>query len=383
MTITQPERVSGLINTMIAIYQQQGKLPVWHLMANETNTMVGNSAIPIIADAYLKGIKGFDAKQAYEAVKSTNMRNDRGLKFVKSLGYIPADTVHESVASGLEFSIDDWCIAQMALKMGNMADYIYFSKRGKNYINYFDKQTHFMRGRVSATEWRAPFSPFVSRHMKDDFTEGNAWQYTWLVPQDVEGLIKLQGGEKAFAQKLDSLFVAKGDMGAEASNDISGLIGQYAHGNEPSHHIAYLYNYVGEPYKTAEKVRFIMDNFYTNQPDGIIGNEDVGQMSAWYVLSALGFYPVNPANGTYVFGSPVINEATFNLANGKTFHITVKKNTAANKYIQGMVLNGKPYFKSYFLHSDILKGGILEIIMGAKPSGIWGVGAKLRPKNGA
>jgi len=381
MTLWQPERVNGLINSMLAIYQQQGRLPVWHLMANETNCMVGNSAVPVIADAFLKGYKGFDTKLAYEAVKKTQMGDIRGLKFVKSLGYIPADTVVESVASGLEFAIDDWCIAQMALKMGNKKDYIYFSKRAKNYVNYFDKQTHFMRGRISADKWRTPFSPFVSRHMKDDFTEGNAWQYSWLVPQDVEGLIALQGGEKPFTEKLDSLFVAKGDMGNEASNDITGLIGQYAHGNEPSHHIAYLYNYVGQPYKTAEKVRFVLDNFYTNQTDGIIGNEDVGQMSAWYVLSALGFYQVNPANGAYVFGSPVINEATLKLANGKVFHIIVKNNNAANKYIQGMVLNGKSYPKSYLMYNDILKGGELIITMSNKPSNYWGVNKAFRPKS--
>jgi predicted alpha-1,2-mannosidase len=381
MTIIQPERVNGLINTMIAICKQQGKLPVWHLMANETNCMVGYSAVPVIADAFLKGFKGFDAQQAYEAVKKTAMQDERGLKFVKAQGFIPADTMVESVASGLEYAIDDWCIAQMAYKLGNTADYQYFSERAKNYKNYFDKQTHFMRGRVSATEWRTPFSPFVSRHMKDDFTEGNAWQYTWLVPQDVEGLIELQGGEKAFTEKLDSLFIAKGDMGPEASNDISGLIGQYAHGNEPSHHVAYLYAYVGQPYKTAEKVRYVLDNFYTNKTDGIIGNEDVGQMSAWYVLSALGFYPVNPANGAYVFGSPVINEATIRLPGGKTFRIVVKNNDERNKYIQGMVLNGVKYPKSYLLHRDLIKGGQLIITMGDKPSANWGVNKAYRPKS--
>ena len=381
MTILQPERVNSLINSILAIYQQQGRLPVWPLMGNETDCMVGNGAIPVIADAFLKGYKGFDTKLAYEAVKQTAMGDRRGLKFVKTLGYIPADTMVESVATGLEYAIDDWCIAQMALKTGNKTDYEYFSKRGKNYSNYFDQQTHFMRGRISANEWRTPFSPFVSRHMKDDFTEGNAWQYTWLVPQDVEGLIQLQGGEKAFITKLDSLFIATGDMGAEASNDISGLIGQYAHGNEPSHHIAYLFNYVGQPWKTAEKVRYVLDNFYTNEKDGIIGNEDVGQMSAWYVLSAMGFYPVNPANGAYVFGSPVINEATLKLAGAKVFHIVVKNNTPGNIYIQNMVLNGRVYLKSYLMHKDIIKGGELSIIMGNKPAKNWGIDKVLWPKS--
>jgi len=379
LTLLQPERVNGLINTMITIYQQQGKLPVWHLMANETDCMVGYSAVPIVADAFLKGYTGFDAKLAYEAVKATAMRDDRGLKFVKDRGFIPADTMVESVATGLEYSIDDWCIAQMARKLGKEDDYQYFSKRGGNYSNYFDKGTGFMRGRVSSTEWRSPFSPFISRHMKDDFTEGNAWQYTWLVPQDVEGLIALVGGEKAFTQKLDSLFIVKGDLGKEASGDISGLIGQYAHGNEPSHHIAYLYAYVGEPYKTAEKVRTILDSFYTNKPDGIIGNEDVGQMSAWYVLSALGFYPVNPANGAYVFGSPVMDEATIQLQGGLNFRITVENNSAGNKYIQSILFNGKPYSRSYFLHSAFIKGGTMQIKMGPGPSASWGVDKNSRP----
>jgi predicted alpha-1,2-mannosidase len=379
-TIMQPERVANMINTMLAIYKEQGKLPVWHLMANETNTMVGNSAVPVVVDAYLKGFKGFDAKLAYEAVKATQMQDKRGLKFVKELGFIPADSTVESVAMGLEYSINDWCIAQMAKKMGNDADYQYFSKRAKNYQNYFDKQTGFMRGKVSATAWRTPFSPFESRHEQDDYTEGNAWQYTWLVPHDVEGLIALQGGEKPFINKLDSLFIAKGDLGKEHSPDISGLIGQYAHGNEPSHHITYLYAYVGQPWKTADKVRFILDHFYTTKTDGIIGNEDVGQMSAWYVLSAIGFYPVNPANGTYVFGSPRINEATINLPAGKKFHIVIKNNNTTNKYIQSITLNGRAYTRNYLTHSAITAGAELVINMGAKPNN-FGTQTADRPRS--
>lgn len=377
-TIMQPERVGNMINTMLAIYKEQGKLPVWHLMANETNTMVGNSAVPVIVDAYLKGFKGFDEKLAYEAVKATQMQDKRGLKFVKELGFIPADSTIESVAMGLEYSINDWCIAQMAKKMGNTADYQYFSKRAKNYQNYFDKQTGFMRGKLSATAWRTPFSPFESRHEQDDYTEGNAWQYTWLVPHDVEGLVALQGGEKPFISKLDSLFIANGDLGKEHSPDISGLIGQYAHGNEPSHHIAYLYAYVGQPWKTADKVRFILDNFYTTKTDGIIGNEDVGQMSAWYVLSAVGFYPVNPANGNYVFGSPRINEATIALPAGKKFHILVRNNSTANKYIQSITLNGRVYTHNYLAHAAITAGGELVITMGEKP-GTFGTQTSDRP----
>jgi predicted alpha-1,2-mannosidase len=380
-TITQPERVSDMVNTMLAICDQQGKLPIWHLVGNETNTMPGNSSFPIIADAILKGIGGFDVNRAFAAMKKSAMLDDRGLKFVKERGYIPGDSLVESVAQGMEYAIDDWAVAQVAKKLGKQADYAYFSKRGKAYQYYFDPETRFVRGRLSATERRTPFSPFVSRHMKDDFAEGNPWQYTWLVPQDVEGLIGLMGGEKAFTLKLDSLFTAKGDMGTEASNDITGLIGQYAHGNEPSHHITYLYGYVGQPWKTAEKVRFILDSMYTTRPDGLIGNEDVGQMSAWYVLSSLGFYPVNPANGAYVFGSPVFDEVTIKLASGKTFRMKTKGNSARNRYIKGITLNGKPYTKSYLLHQTILNGGDLVIEMSDKPSPTWGTAPQDRAKS--
>jgi predicted alpha-1,2-mannosidase len=378
-TIIQPEKISDIINTMLAIYKEQGKLPVWHLMGNETNTMVGYSAVPVVADAYLKGFKGFDPELAYEAVKGTAMANDRGINFVKELGFIPADSTVESVAMGLEYSIDDWGIAAMAKKMGKSADYQYFSKRAQNYHNYFDPATHFMRGRVSKTEWRTPFSPFISRHRQDDYTEGNAWQYTWLVPQDVKGLIALQGGDKPFIKKLDSLFIAKGSLGKEGSPDISGLIGQYAHGNEPSHHITYLYAYAGQPWKTAEKVRYIMNNFYTDKPDGIIGNEDVGQMSAWYVLSSLGFYQVNPASGVYVFGSPLFDEASIQLAAGKTMHIVAKNNSAQNIYITAAYLNGKPHKHAFITYQELSNGGELILQMGSKPSATWGRSSADRP----
>jgi len=335
--------------------------------------MPGYSSVQVIADAYLKGFRGFDTILAWEAVKATAMRDDRGLAFVKQSGYIPADSLVESVAMGMEYSIADWGIAQMAKRMGKTEDYEYFSKRAINYRNYFDASTRFVRGRVGENKWREPFSPFVSRHMKDDFSEGNAWQYTWLVPQDVEGLISLLGGEKQFAEKLDSLFTIKGDMGKEASSDITGLIGQYAHGNEPSHHIAYLYTYVGQPWKTAEKVRYILDSLYFDRPNGLCGNEDVGQMSAWYVLSSLGFYQVNPSNGAYVFGSPVMDETTLTLNNGKTFHILVKNNSKQNKYIQSVTYNGNDYKRSYILYKDFMAGGEMTIEMGASPSKTWGV----------
>ncbi|MDB5159590.1 MAG: glycoside hydrolase family 92 protein [Mucilaginibacter sp.] len=373
-TIIHPEHTNDMINSMLAIYQQQGSLPVWHLMANETNCMVGYSAVPVVADALLKGYKGFDANVAYEAMKITAMKDDRGVKYVKRLGYIPADSTAESVSMGLEYAIDDWCIAQVAKKMGKTDDYVYFSKRGQNYKNYYDPKAGFMRGRLSENQWRTPYSPFISIHEHGDFTEGNGWEYTFLVPQDVEGLIGLLGGPDKFNIKLDSLFIAEGDMGKFKSPDVSGLIGQYAHGNEPGHPMTYLYDYSGKPWKTAEKVRFILDNFYTDKTDGIIGNEDVGQMSAWYVLSALGFYPANPANGLYVFGSPVINEATLKLKGNKTFHVVVKNNGPGKMYINAMKLNGVNYTKTYFKHTDVMNGGELEITMGSKPGKVWGVG---------
>jgi predicted alpha-1,2-mannosidase len=273
---------------------------------------------------------------------------------------------------GLEYSIADGAIAQMAKKMGKVQDYEYFNKRAGNYRNYFDSSLKFVRGRVAEHLWRTPFNPLVSEHMKDDFAEGNAWQYTWLVPHDVAGLIRLMGGQKPFIEKLDSFFSVKGDMGKKASADITGLIGQYAHGNEPSHHITYLYAYVGQPWKTADRVRYIMDSLYSNRKDGLCGNEDVGQMSAWYVLSALGMYQVNPAKGLYVFGSPVMDKATLSFANGKTFTMVVNNNSSRNKYIQNITFNGKKYERSYMLYDDLMLGGELIISMGPQPSVTWG-----------
>jgi predicted alpha-1,2-mannosidase len=379
-TLVQSDRVNDMINSMLAIYQQQGKLPIWHLMGNETNTMPGYSGVQVVADAYLKGFRGFDTALAWEAVRTTAMLDERGLKFVKNAGFIPADTMVESVALGLEYALADASVALMAKRMGKAKEYEYFSKRAEYYKNYFDPASGFMRGRVSASKWRTPFSPFEARHMKDDFTEGNAWQYTWLVPHDVKGLIGLLGGEQRFIRKLDSLFIAKGDMGKEASNDITGLIGQYAHGNEPSHHIAYLYNYVGQPWKTADKIRFILDSFYKDTPDGLIGNEDVGQMSSWYILSALGFYQVHPANGVFVFGSPIVDEATLQLGKGKVLHLQVKNNSATSKYIQRVKWNKKVYNQSYFTYQDIMKGGELIIEMGPAPSKTWGISPANRPR---
>lgn len=380
-TILHPEKVSDMANTMLAIYKQQGKLPVWHLHGNETNCMVGNPAIPVLSEAIMKGYKGFDQELAFEAIKTSAMLEERGLHFVKKYGFIPADSMAESVSIGLEYAIADWNAAQVAKKLNKKEDFQYFKKRAGYYLNYFDPKVGFMRGRLSEKDWRSPFSPFESIHEKGDFTEGNSWQYTWLIPHDVEGMIRMLGGEKTFLNKLDSLFFVKGDMGAKASNDITGLIGSYAQGNEPGHHIPYLYAYAGQQWKTAEKVRYIMDNLYTDKNDGLCGNEDVGQMSAWYIFSALGFYPVNPASGAYVFGSPLVNSAEVKVAKDKILKIEVLNNSKQNKYIQKITFDSKPYHKTYIMHSDLMRGGTLQIEMGAEPVRAFGQKKSDRPRS--
>ncbi len=380
-TLVQQERVNDFINSMLAIYQQQGKLPIWHLHGNETNTMVGYSAVPVIADAYLKGFRGFDDELAFEAMKASALLDERGQDFVKSKGFIPADSQVESVARAMEYAIDDWTIAAMATAIGKTEDAELFTKRSKYYQNYFDESTGFMRGKMSDESWRTPFNPIYSQHREDDYCEGNAWQYTWLVPHDVEGLIELFGSEEAFVTKLDSLFTIPSIKVEGASADITGLIGQYAHGNEPSHHISYMYAWAGQQWKSAEKVREICTTMYTDQPDGLCGNEDCGQMSAWYVFSSIGFYPVNPANGAYVFGSPLFDEAEIQLPEGKTFKIVAENNNKENIYIQSAKLNGEPYNKPFITHKDILSGGELVFMMGSEPNPEFGKAMENRPKS--
>ncbi|MBP7857142.1 MAG: GH92 family glycosyl hydrolase [Prevotella sp.] len=369
-TLIHPEMQSDLAQTFLHIFQQQGKLPVWHLVGNETDCMVGNPGIPVLADIVLKGFD-VDKKAAFEAAKQSAMRDERGMGLLKKYGYIPCDLdpEFETVAKGLEYALADDAVARLAKLVGNKADYNYFFKRSKSYRDhYFDKKTGFMRGVTSQGKFREPFDPFNTVHRQDDYTEGNAWQYAWLVPHDVHGLVKAFGGEKPFVSKLDSLFIVSGDLGKDASPDISGLIGQYAHGNEPSHHIIYMYNYVGQPWKAAPKLRQVLTTLYHDNFDGLSGNEDVGQMSAWYILSSLGLYQVEPAGGKYVFGSPLFDEATLQVGNGKTFRIVATHNSATNMYIQRALLNGKPYTKSYIDYKDIVKGGTLEFVMGDKPS---------------
>ncbi|WP_455128621.1 GH92 family glycosyl hydrolase [Prevotella veroralis] len=370
MTLIQPEMQRDLAETMLHIFKQQGKLPVWHLMGNETDCMVGNPGVPVLVDIALKGFN-VNKKAVFEAVKASAMRDERGMGLLKKYGYIPCDLdpEKETVAKGLEYALADACIAKLAKQLGKTEDYKYFYKRSQSYRDfYFDKQTKFMRGVTSDHKFREPFDPFSTVHRQDDYTEGNAWQYVWLVPHDVHGLVAAFGGEKPFVSKLDSLFIVNGDMGADASPDITGLIGQYAHGNEPSHHILYMYNYVGQPWKGADKIRYVLANLYHDDFDGLSGNEDVGQMSAWYILSSVGFYQVDPAGGRYVFGSPLFDEATLNVGNGKTFRVVAHNNSSENKYIQSARLNGKPYTHSYIDFKDIVRGGTLEFVMGNKPS---------------
>ena len=378
-TLIHPEKQADIAKTFVNIYRQQGKLPVWHLMGNETDCMVGNPAIPVLADLVLKGYVA-DKEAAYEAMCGSAMLDERGLDMLKEYGYLPFDKHEggETVAKGLEYALADACVAQVAKLLGKKKDYQYFLKRSQSYRIYFDPKTQFVRGVGSDGSFHEPFNPFHSAHQRDDYTEGNAWQYTWLVPHDVHGLVSLFPNENQFVAKLDSLFVVDGDLGENAPPDISGLIGQYAHGNEPSHHILYLYNYVGQPWKGAKLIRQTMNELYSDQVDGLSGNEDVGQMSAWYILSAMGLYQVEPAGGKYIIGSPVVNKATMEVGNGKTFCILAKDNNRKNIYVQSVSLNGKPYTKSYILFDDIKKGGVLELQMGSQPSQ-WGTGKKDRP----
>lgn len=369
MTILHPEKMSDVINTMLHIHQQQEKLPVWHLMGCETNCMVGNPGVPVVADAILKDIKGFDTELAFKALKESSMLPERGMEHRIEYGFIPADKMTEAIAYDMEYAIADWAVAQTAQKLGKQEDYEYFLKRSKSYKNYFDASTGFMRGKMLDGSWRTPFSPYASSHREDDYCEGNAWQYTWLVPHDVEGLVECFGSKEAFVNKLDSLFLANGDMGEASSPDISGLIGQYAHGNEPSHHTVYLYTLVGQPWKTADRIKEILHTMYTDQPDGLSGNEDVGQMSAWYILSSFGFYQVEPAGGKFVFGYPNFDKVEITVPAGK-FVIERENKGQQNNYIQGIVFNGTEYKKPWIEYADIMKGGELKFLMGDEPV-VW------------
>jgi len=374
--IIDQKRTRDFIRTFLAQYEQGGRLPVWELAANETDTMIGYHAVSVIADAAAKGISGFDLNKAFEAMKhSAELRQQRGLGVYIDQGFIAMEDERESVSKVLEYAYDDWCIAEVARMLGKTADYERYNARAQSYKNMFDSASGFMRPRSNGN-WLEPFDP---REVTFGFTEANSWQYTFFAPQDVSGLIALMGGRRQFAEKLDQLFAAKSQTTGREQVDITGLIGQYAHGNEPSHHMAYLYNYVGQPWKTQSRVRQIMDQFYKPDPAGLIGNEDCGQMSAWYVLSAAGFYPVTPGSTIYVIGSPLFPEARINLENGKSFVVRGVGVSERNVYIQSATLNKKPYTKSFLQHSDLMAGGELVLRMGSQANPNWGTGAGNEP----
>ena len=380
-TLVNDEMVPDIVNTMISIYHQNDKLPVWALQSGETNCMPGYSAVPIIADAYLKGFEGFDAEEAFAAMKATTVYpQQNAVPYVVERGYIPCDKVHEATSIAMEYAVDDWGVAAMAKKMGKQEDADLYARRAMYYKQYFDSEIKFIRPKMDDGTWRTPYDPANSIHMVGDFTEGNGWQYTFFAPHDVYGLIELFGGDEEFITKLDAFFVNNDSMGETASADITGLIGQYAHGNEPSHHIAYMYAYAGQQWKVAEKVRFIMDEFYTDKPDGVIGNEDCGQMSAWYVMSSMGFYQENPSDGVFVFGSPRFDKMTVKVRGNNTLIIEAENNSKENIYIQEVYFNGKPYEKSYITYDELIAGGTLKFVMGPKPNKNFGAAKENRPQ---
>jgi predicted alpha-1,2-mannosidase len=367
MTFLEPEKTVDFINTFLDIYNKAGLLPVWELAGNETNCMIGYHAVPVIVDAYLKGIGGFDPEMAYAAVRNSAEQDHYGLKYYKEYGYIPAEMEGEAISKTLEYAYDDWCIAMMAKKLKKDEDYRYYIQRAQYYKNLFDPDTRFLRGKRNGM-FTMPFDPTEVNFM---LTEANTWQYTFYVPQDISGLKELIGGTENFDKKLDEMFSASTGLSGRDQSDITGLIGQYAHGNEPSHHMAYLYNYIGKPYKTQKLTREIMQDLYTCEPDGLCGNEDCGQMSAWFVMSAMGFYPVTPGSGYYTIGSPLFNEIRIMLSNGKEFVIKAGNNNGSNIYIQSAILNGEKYDKSYLPHDVLIKGGSLAFQMGPEPDVNW------------
>ena len=374
-TIIDTKRTRDFINTFLVQYEQGGRLPVWELAANETDTMIGYHSVSVIADAAVKGIDGFDLKKAFKAIKHSAELRHYGLGAYIDNGFISTEDERESVSKVLEYAYDDWCIAEIARMLAETNDYHRYQARAQSYKNVFDPATGFMRPRTNGN-WTEPFDP---REVTFHFTEANAWQYSFFVPQDVNGLIDLMGGREKFAARLDQMFAEESKTTGREQADITGLIGQYAHGNEPSHHMAYLYNYAGQPWKTQARVRQIMDQFYTPTPDGLIGNEDCGQMSAWYVLSAAGFYPVTPGSTTYAIGTPLFPEVRFNLENGKSFRIVAHGVSDRNIYIQSASLNNRPYRKSFIDHADLMAGGQLVLQMGPRPNRSWGTGAGNEP----
>ena len=373
-TYTEPERANDMIKGFLKFYEQNGALPLWNLYGWETNMMIGYHAVPVIVDAYLKGIGDFNAEKALEACIATANRDDyRGIGDYKKLGYVPAYSDPKkwenwSLSKTLEYAYDDYCIAKMAEKMGKKEISDEFFKRSQNYHNVYNPATSFMQPRDEKGNFAANFSP---DDYTEDICESNGWQYFWSVPQDLDGLIGLVGSKERFAEKLDSMFTYVPKSDEELPIFSTGMIGQYAHGNEPSHHVIYLYNKVGQPWKTQKYVAQVLHDLYLNAPDGICGNEDCGQMSAWFVFSAMGFYPVDPISGQYEIGSPLFPEVKMHVGNGKTFMVLAPEVSAENIYIQSVKLNGQPYDKSYITHEQIMSGATLEFVMGSQPGPIW------------
>lgn len=379
LSILDSERINAMVRSMLTYYDQSGVLPVWVLSGNETGTMPGYHSISIIAEAYLKGIRDYDTGKAFEAMKKTMMGDERGLGPYKEFGYIPYDIMDQSVSMSLELAYNDWCVGQVAKEMGKEQDYEYFNGRSKAYQNFHDPNSGFLRGKSSdGTTFHEPFDPKVANHIEDtDYTEGNAWQHSWYVLHDVDGLIELHGGSEPFSKMVEQLFTESSELkGDNISADISGLIGQYAHGNEPSHHIAYMFNKAGQPWRTQYWSREILNSQYTTQPDGLSGNEDCGQMSAWYVMSAIGIYPMNPASLEYEIGSPLFKKSTIKLPNDKTFVISAPDTSDENRYVQSVKLNGEPLNRTYVRHEEIVSGGTLDFAMGPQPNKAWAVGGE-------
>ena len=383
LSIIDPQMNNDFIYSLLQKHKEGGIFPMWDLASNYTGTMIGYHAVSLIADAYTKGYANFDLNEAYKASLRVAEYDTTGIvcpalvlphlmpqaKYYKNkLGYVPCDKDNESVAKALEYAYDDYCISILAEAVGDKENLAKYTQFAKAYQHYFDPETRFMRGKDSEGNWRTPFSPRASNHRSDDYCEGNAWQWTWFVPHDIEGLVQLMGGKEAFIGKLDSLFTADSSLeGEEVSADISGLIGQYAHGNEPSHHIIHMYNYVGQPWKTQELIDRVFKEQYRNAPDGLSGNEDCGQMSAWYILNSMGFYQVCPGKPVYSIGRPLFDEVVIHLPNQKTFTIKAYNNSKENKYIQSVVLNGNPLHTPFLNHKDIAAGGIIEITMTNQP----------------
>jgi len=377
LTFTNPNRVNDMIKSMMLMYEIDDLLPVWELAACETNCMIGYHSIPVIYDAFAKDIGDFDPDLALDAMVATARTDIFGIDLYKKYGYVKADMEGESVSKTLEYAYDDWCIAMMAKDIGRMDIYKEFIKRAQNYKNLFDASTGFMRAKING-EWQKPFDPTeVNFH----FTEANSWQYSMFVPQDVNGLIELHGGDKTFENKLDELFETNMKLSGRHQSDITGLIGQYAHGNEPSHHMAYLFNYVGKPWKAQKFLAQIMNDLYHDEPDGLSGNEDCGQMSAWYVLSSMGLYPVTPGSNNFIIGTPIFKEVKMELSNGQILKIKAENYSKHNIYIQAIKRNGSNYSKSYFTYKDLMDGGEITFVMAAEPNKKFGFERKDRPKS--